>query len=69
VAVAHALDCDISWRDLDVTPLGTLVLDAVDAVARVVMALHRDRMGVPEELAQALGSMLVVDVAAALEVS
>ena len=69
VAVAHAIAGDISRRDVDVTPPGTLVLDAVDAVAGVVIALHRDRMGVPEELSEALGCMLVLHVAAALEVS
>jgi hypothetical protein len=69
VAVAHAIACDISRRDADVMPLGTLVFDAVDAVACVVIALHRDRMGVPQELAEALGSVLVIHVAAALEVA
>jgi hypothetical protein len=69
VSVAHAIACDIPRRDVDVMPLGTLVLDAVDAVAAVVIALHRDRMGVPQELAEALGSVLVLHVAAALEVA
>jgi hypothetical protein len=69
VSVAHAIAGDISRREIDVMPLGTLVLDAVDAVAGVVVALHRDRMGVPEELAEALGFVLVLHVAAALEVS
>lgn len=67
VSVAHAIACDISRRDVDVMPLGTLVLDAVNAVAGAVVALHRDRMGVPDELAQALGSMLVLYVTATLE--
>jgi hypothetical protein len=68
VSLAHAVACGISRRDIDLR-LGAHVLDAVDAVARVVIALHRDRMGVPEELAEALGSVLVLHVAAALEVA
>jgi hypothetical protein len=66
-SVAHAIACDISRHEVDMIPLGTLVLDAVDAVARVVIALHRDRMAISEELADALGSVLVLHVAAALE--
>ena len=69
MSVALAIACDMARRDVDVMPLGTLVLDAVDAVAAVVIALHRDRMGVPQELAEALGSVLVIHVAAALEVA
>jgi Zn ribbon nucleic-acid-binding protein len=68
VSVAHAVACGISRRDIDL-PLGAHVLDAADAVARVVIALHRDRMGVPEELTEALGSVLVLHVAAALELA
>ena len=69
VVIAHANACDISRRDVDTMPLGTLVLDAANAVGGVVIALHRDRMGVPEDLAHALGSVLVLHVAAALEVA
>lgn len=49
-------------------PLSRVVSDAVHAVAAVAMALHRDRLGVPGELANALGSILVLYVAAAGEV-
>ena len=35
LSVAHAIACDIRRRDVDVMPLGTLVLDAIDAVAAV----------------------------------
>src|SRR3954466_8671821 len=45
VSVAHAIAGDIPRRETVAMPLGALVLDAVDAVARVVVALHRDRMG------------------------
>jgi len=45
-------------------PLSRVVLEAVDAVAAVAMALHRDRLGVPGELADALGSILVLHAAA-----
>ena len=69
VVIAHANACDISRRDVDAMPLATLVLDTANAVAGVVIALHRDRMGVPEDLAHALGSVLVLHVAAALEVA
>jgi hypothetical protein len=68
VSVAHAVACGISQRDVDLL-LAARVLDAVDAVARVVIGLRRDRMGVPEELTEALGSVLVLHVAAELEVA
>ena len=58
----------ISGVEVDAMPLSRVVLDAVDAVVAAVMALHRDRLGVPGELADALGSMLVLHVAAAAEV-
>ena len=58
----------VSRAEVDAMPLSRIVLDAVDAVAAVAMALHRDRLGVPGELADALGSILVLHVAAAGEV-
>jgi hypothetical protein len=48
-------------------PLST-VQQAVDAMAAAVIALHRDGLGVPGELADALGSILVLHVAVAGEV-
>jgi hypothetical protein len=51
----------------DAMRLSRVVSDAVDAVAAVMMALHRDRMGVAGEPADALGSMLVLHVAATAE--
>ena len=54
--------------DSDAMLLSRVVSDVVDAVAAVAMALHRDRLGVPGELADALGSILVLHVAAAGEV-
>ena len=58
----------VSRVEVDAMPLSRVVLEAVDAVAAVAMALHRDRLGVPGELANALGSILVLHVAAAGEV-
>ena len=58
----------VSRVNVDAMPLSRVVLDAVDAVAAVAMALHRDRVGVPGELANALGSILVLHAAAAREV-
>jgi hypothetical protein len=66
--VAHATACDIARREVDALRLETLVLDAAAAMAGVVIALHRDRIGVPEKLLEALGSVLVLHVAA-LEVA
>jgi hypothetical protein len=48
-------------------PLST-VQQAVDAMAAAVIALHRDRLEAPGELADALGSILVLHVGAAGEV-
>jgi hypothetical protein len=50
----------VSRVEVDAVALSSVVLEAVDAVAAVVMALHRDRLGVPGELANALGSILVL---------
>jgi hypothetical protein len=45
-------------------PFDTLVDATAEALAEVVIALHRDRLGVPEGLADALGSLLVLHAAA-----
>jgi len=58
----------VSRVEVDAMALSRVVSQAVDAVAAVAMALHRDRLGVPGELATALGSILVLYVAAAGEV-
>jgi hypothetical protein len=68
LGAAQATAGDASRIEMDAMPLSRVVLDAVDAVAAVVTALHRDRLGVPGELADALGPMLVLHVAAAGEV-
>jgi hypothetical protein len=59
-AAIHELDAPTScgW-------LGGLVDEAVDAVADVTMALHHDRLAVPEALTEAVGLLLVVHLAAA----
>jgi len=41
-------------------PLGARVDDAAVALGGVVIALHRDRLAVPENLADAIGALLVV---------
>lgn len=68
LGAAQATAGDVFRVELDAMPLSRVVLDAADAVAAVAMALHRDRLGVPGELADALGSILVLHVAAAGEV-
>lgn len=62
---AHATAGAVSRLETDELPLSTSVEATAEAVASVVIALHRDRLGVPEGLVGALGSMLVVQVAAA----
>lgn len=52
-------------RGEDRAPLSHVVFEAVDAVASAITALHRDRMGVPAALADALGAMLVLRAVAA----
>ena len=42
------------------SPMSTLVVAAAEALADVVMALHRDRLGVPEGLADGLASLLAL---------
>jgi hypothetical protein len=44
----------------DWLPLGLLVEASAEAAADVVTSLHRDRLGVPEGLADALASLLVL---------
>jgi hypothetical protein len=68
LGAAHAAAGAVSRLEVVAMPLSTVVLDAADAVAAAVIALHRDRLGVPGELADALGSILVLHVAAAGEV-
>jgi hypothetical protein len=58
----------VSRVEVDAMVLSRVVSEAVDAVAAVAIALHRDRQGVPGGLASALGSILVLYVAAAGEV-
>jgi hypothetical protein len=48
----------VSRLELDDLPVTTLVEAAAQALADVVIALHRDRIGVPEGLADALASLL-----------
>jgi hypothetical protein len=57
---AHARAHAVSAMDADELPLGTLVEASAEAAGDVVMALHRDRLGIPEGLADALGSLLVL---------
>jgi hypothetical protein len=52
-------------RDPVELPLLGLVDAAATATGQVVTALHRDRLGVPEGLAEALASLLVLYAAAA----
>jgi hypothetical protein len=68
LAGAHAIAGAVSGADVEAMPLSRVVLEAVDAVAGVVVALHRDRLAVPSGLADAIGSMLVLHVATAGEV-
>jgi len=41
-------------------PTGHLVDEVAEALSSVVLALHRDRLGVPEALADALSGLLVI---------
>ena len=50
----------VSTLARDELPLGLLVEVSAEGVAQAVMALHRDRLGVPEVLSDALASLLVV---------
>jgi hypothetical protein len=67
LVAAQVTACEVSRVAVDAMPLRGVVMDAVDAVAEVVMALHRDRLGVPAGLADVLGSMLVLHAAGARE--
>ena len=55
----------IATQGVDEMPLSTLVEDSAEALADVLIALPRDRLGVPDGLAEALGSLLVLYAAAA----
>src|SRR3954447_881956 len=57
-AQAHERSHGVARLTLEELPVSTLVVAAAEALADVVMALHRDRLGVPEGLADALGSLL-----------
>lgn len=59
-ACAHARARVVSTLEPDELPLGTLVEASAEAAADVVMALNRDRLGVPEGLVDALASLLVL---------
>jgi hypothetical protein len=48
---------------MDEMPLTTIVEASAEAVADVIIAMRRDRLGVPEALADALGSLLVLHAA------
>jgi hypothetical protein len=67
IGAAHATAGAVSRLNADAAPLTTVVRDAADAVAAAVIALHRDRLAVPGALADALGAILVLHVAAAGE--
>jgi hypothetical protein len=60
---AHADAAAVSTSGMDEMPLTALVESGAEAVADVIIALRRDRLGVPEALADALGSLLVLYVA------
>jgi hypothetical protein len=64
---AHATAGAVSGLDADELPLSTIVEATAEAAASVVIALHRDRLGVPEALAEGFGLILVVRVAATAE--
>jgi hypothetical protein len=57
---AHGYASGVARLTLEESPASTLVAAAADALADVVVALHRDRLGVPEGLTDALGSLLAV---------
>ena len=57
---AHERARTIARLSVQESPVSTLVVAAAEALAEVVMALHRDRLGVPEGLADGLGSLLAL---------
>ena len=57
---AHPRAGIVSRLEPDRLPLGMLVEASAEATADVVTSLHRDRLGVPEGLADALASLLVL---------
>jgi len=57
---AQARALAVSRIPLERLLLGTLVEAGAEAAADVVVALHRDRLGVPEGLADALASLVVL---------
>ena len=57
---AHTQAAGVTTLGVDEMPLSTLVDASAEAVADVVIALRRDRLGVPEGLADALGCLLVL---------
>jgi hypothetical protein len=60
---AHANAAAVAMSSMDEMPLITVVEASAEAVADVIIAMRRDRLGVPEGLADALGSLLVLYVA------
>jgi hypothetical protein len=64
--LAHLFECAhtragvVSTLEPDRLPLGLLVEASAEATADVVTSLHRDRLGVPEGMADALASLLVL---------
>jgi hypothetical protein len=57
----------VSGLEAEEMPLSTVVEATAEAAGSAVIALHRDRLGVPEALAEGLGLILVVRVAATAE--
>jgi hypothetical protein len=57
---AAALAAVVATMEPEDRPQSYLVETTGEAIADVIIALHRDRVGVPEALAQALSTMLVI---------
>jgi hypothetical protein len=57
---AHANAAAVATSSMDEMPLTTVVEASAHAVAEVIIAMRRDKLGVPEGLADALGSLLVL---------
>jgi hypothetical protein len=60
---AHTQAAVVATSGIDEMPLTSVVEAGAVAVADVIIALPRDRLGVPEALADALGELLVLYVA------
>ena len=57
---AHADAATVAMSSMHEMPLTTVVEASAEALADVIIAMRRDRLGVPEGLADALGSLLVL---------